>query len=382
MIAPTQIRKPENWQDFEKLCKKLWGEIWDCPDTIKRNGRSGQKQCGVDVYGVPKGETHYYGIQCKGKDDYTKSTLTEKEIDDEIKKAAEFKPRLKSFLFATTANKDVDIEEYIRVKDLECRSIGLFEVHIACWEDIVDLLEERRRTFNWYINNCQYKDNTNVLISLSGKTETTIYPKYVRTAIYYEQDDYPDPHMPNNPSYFLQNLIKAPNFSSCSGEESVPNIQWQDISIKIENVGTTVIEDFKLYFSTDKGCVEQLDCGVEYVSSIYASPSFRMEMNRRIDEDREVYESIESQNELVYMPNDSVLVQTDRRIFSFKIGLKYGIKEIPLYWRFKSRDFCKEGILKIKVVPQYEEDVKVVKVRSYSEIKETEIRITPKIEDE
>ena len=155
----------------------------------------------------------------------------------------------------------------------------------------------------------------------------SFYPKYVRTAIYYEQDDYPGPHMPNNPSCFLQNLIKAPNSSSCPGEESVPNIQWQDISMIIENVGTTVIEDFKLYFSTDKGCVEQLDCGVEYVSSIYASPSFRMEMNRRIDEDREVYESIESQNELVYMPNDSVLVQTDRRIFSFKIGLKYATKE-------------------------------------------------------
>jgi hypothetical protein len=57
MIAPTQIRKPENWQDFEKLCKKLWGEIWDCSDTIQRNGRSGQNQNGVDIFGLPKNET-------------------------------------------------------------------------------------------------------------------------------------------------------------------------------------------------------------------------------------------------------------------------------------------------------------------------------------
>ena len=69
MIAPTQIKKPKNWQDFEKLCKNLWGEIWDCADTIKRNGRIGQQQYGVDVYGIPKGETSYYGIQCKCKDD-------------------------------------------------------------------------------------------------------------------------------------------------------------------------------------------------------------------------------------------------------------------------------------------------------------------------
>ena len=102
MIAPTQIKKPEHWQDFEKLCKKLWGEIWDCPNTIKRNGRSGQKQNGVDVYGIPKGETQYYGIQCKGKDEYTNSTLTYKEIDEEIQKAESFKPKLKCFIFATT----------------------------------------------------------------------------------------------------------------------------------------------------------------------------------------------------------------------------------------------------------------------------------------
>ena len=162
MIAPTQIRKPENWQDFEKLCKKLWGEIWNCPDTIKRNGRLGQSQRGVDVYGIPKGESHYYGIQCKGKNDYTNSSLTKKEIEDEIKKANEFKPALKSFIFATTANKDADIEEFVREKDIEYRAHGLFEVHLACWEDIVDLLEDNRNTFNWYINNCHYKGNTDV----------------------------------------------------------------------------------------------------------------------------------------------------------------------------------------------------------------------------
>ena len=50
MQAPTQIQKPANWQDFETLCMKLWGRIWDCADTIKKNGRAGQKQYGVDIY--------------------------------------------------------------------------------------------------------------------------------------------------------------------------------------------------------------------------------------------------------------------------------------------------------------------------------------------
>ncbi|KAA6337545.1 hypothetical protein EZS27_014378 [termite gut metagenome] len=93
MIAPTQLRKPENWQDFEKLCKKLWGEIWNCSNSIKRNGRNGQNQHGVDVYGKPNDENYFYGIQCKGKDDYTQNMLTRDEIDTEIKKAKTFKPK-------------------------------------------------------------------------------------------------------------------------------------------------------------------------------------------------------------------------------------------------------------------------------------------------
>jgi hypothetical protein len=64
------LRKPENWQDFETLCKKLFGEMWGCPNTIKKNGRLGQSQAGVDVYGRPKNEDEYWGVQCKGKDDY------------------------------------------------------------------------------------------------------------------------------------------------------------------------------------------------------------------------------------------------------------------------------------------------------------------------
>lgn len=41
-------------------------------------------------------------------------------------------------VFATTANKDVKIEGYIRKKDIENRAKGLFAIDIASWEDIVD----------------------------------------------------------------------------------------------------------------------------------------------------------------------------------------------------------------------------------------------------
>ena len=379
MIASTQIKKPEHWQDFEKLCKKLWGEIWDCPNTIKRNGRSGQKQNGVDVYGIPKGETQYYGIQCKGKDEYTNSTLTYKEIDEEIQKAESFKPKLKCFIFASTANKDTDIEEYVRNKDIEYRTKGLFEVHLACWEDIVDLLEERRNTYNWYINNCQYKDNTDVAITFNGREEIEIYPEYIRTTIYYELDRLNTSNLNNKYPFHIVGMLNDINLSYNLTPNTDNKIQWYEIPIKIENTGTTVIEDYKLYFSTKKESVECISTGIEYLSDVFLDSSFRMEMNRQIDEDRELYESADSENELVYIPNDTILVQTDRRLFSFKIGLKYGVDMIPIYWNFKSRNYNKKGLLKILVIPRYEEKTET---RSCSDLRESEVFIEAKILEE
>jgi hypothetical protein len=162
------ILQPENWQDFESLCKKLFGEIWNCPLKIKKNGRLGQPQAGVDVYGIPAGKEKYWGIQCKGKDTYQKKKLTEKEINDEIAKAIDFKPKLEVFIFCTTAVKDSKIEEYIRLKDIESRKNGGFEILLYSWEDIVDFIEENRNTYNWYIDNIQFKDKFDVQIDFYG----------------------------------------------------------------------------------------------------------------------------------------------------------------------------------------------------------------------
>ena len=114
------MAKPVNWQDFEDLCKKIWKYEYKCTD-IKRNGRSGQEQNGVDVSGFSDDLDGHFGIQCKGKDDYTNANLTEKEIVTEIEKAKTFIPKLKKFIFATTANKDAKIEQFIREKDVESR---------------------------------------------------------------------------------------------------------------------------------------------------------------------------------------------------------------------------------------------------------------------
>jgi hypothetical protein len=208
MEARKQLRKPENWKDFERLCKKLWGEIWDCKE-IKMNGRNGQSQHGVDVYGIPIGESTYYGIQCKGKDDYSHKQLTETEINIEIELAKSFRPALAKLYFATTANKDANIEEYIRLKDIENRRDGLFQIHLFSWEDIVDLIDENKETHDWYLNLNKFKVKSDVIISFENdkndlKSKVPFCEKYT----HYNQRIIPA----SNPSSY-SNLLVSPKIT-------------------------------------------------------------------------------------------------------------------------------------------------------------------------
>ena len=108
-----QIQPPSNWQDFESLCCDFWRRIWNDKNT-KKNGRQGQPQAGVDVYGRPNKGNEWAGVQCKEKDNITDKKLTKNEIINEANKAKNFKPKLSQFIIATTGPKDVKIDELCR----------------------------------------------------------------------------------------------------------------------------------------------------------------------------------------------------------------------------------------------------------------------------
>ena len=377
MIAPTQMKKPSNWQDFEKLCKLLWGEIWGCEDTIKRHGRQGQNQHGVDVFAYVEKYGGYCGIQCKGKDDYTNAQLTKAEIDAEIKKATGFEPKLKLLVFATTANKDAMIEGYIRKKDVENRQKGLFQVDIVSWEDIVDQLERYRITYNWYVNNCQFKEATNVSVTFDGEEEKTIHPEYVRTTVHYEYKKLSDIE------HFNLSLWK--DLSSMNlGDSLMPlnrrrqvDKRWCKLNIKIENIGKTVIKTPKLvvYFRPED--IEKIDDDFYYCNALGINEAAKAQINARKDAQREVFQTYS--NELEYIPKNSVFVQTDHRDFYMSIIPADGVKALPLCWRFLCEDYHKEGFLTINVEPLIEEQTKTIIVHDESEIKPDEVSIEAKI---
>lgn len=377
MIAPTQLKKPSNWQDFEKLCKLLWGEIWVCEDTIKRHGRQGQNQHGVDVYAFVEKYGGYCGIQCKGKDDYTNAQLTESEIDAEIEKAKDFEPELKLLVFTTTANKDAKIEGYIRKKDVENRRKGLFKVDIASWEDIVDQLERYRTTYNWYVNNCQFKDATDVSVTFDGEEEITIHPEYVKTTVHYEYKELTELEKALNAQ---MGGIVIPKITSPIMPWNQPrkiDKRWCKIHLHIENTGSTVIKTPKLivYFRSED--VLDISDRFSYVNTWGLDEAAKAQINANRDAQREVFQTYS--NALEYRPKDSVLVQKDERGFNISIKPVDGIIEMPLVWEFLCEDYQKEGVLTIHVVPKIEERTRVVEVHDKAELKPDEVSVEAKI---
>jgi hypothetical protein len=136
----------ERWQPpndpsaFESLCLDLWREIWHDP-SAQKNGRSGQPQAGVDVFGQPQGK--WAGVQSKQKDGLLRSKVTIKELEAEVEAAKEFKPPLANFILATTGPRDAKVQERARKLTEEHKQLGLFSVEVWSWEDIWDELYRR-----------------------------------------------------------------------------------------------------------------------------------------------------------------------------------------------------------------------------------------------
>lgn len=361
------LRKPENWQDFESLCKKLWGEIWECPE-IKKNGRSGQKQHGVDVYGIPKGESEYFGIQCKGKDDYSKAALTEKEIDSEIKKAISFNPKLKKFYFTTTANKDSSIEEYIRNKDIENRKLGYFEIHLFCWEDLVDLIEENKKTFDWFVRNINYKTSYTVEVSFHDNSKKLNFsPKLYKNHITYKLKEL------EHFSFGLHNYSPEDNRKTKLEIAAEPqpiryfmngttyNKSSSVFSIRLTNTGNAAIKNFKIYF--------------QFISNGIVIDTVTKQ-NRFLDAFKYTYDTFIYQDTTdgLFEPKQEILVQKDSiRTDDFCIRPTIEkAQKVEVKWQLVSEDFDETGSLFIEIKPEIIEKHSIVE---YEFPLENEIRL-------
>ncbi|WDO14532.1 hypothetical protein MH928_07500 [Flavobacterium sp. WW92] len=354
------ISKPENWQDFETLCKKLWGEIWGIPSVIKKNGRLGQNQFGVDIYGVPKGETNYWGIQCKGKDEYSNAKLSQNEIENEILKATNFRPSLAVYIIATTANKDSKIEEFIRIKNFENQSKNLFEIHLFCWEDIVDLLEENQDILNFYLKGT-HKTKFDFKVSFNDFQDDLILNPI------FERQTTKSVLVERLPGDFFQSKLEAslkPFLINSPFYSNSINKSWCNFEINMENNGLAVIEDWYFIIKFKRG-IRKI-----YESSLLIS---NLSLTTFIDN---------KNKSITYRPsNDKPLIQKDNRYFEVSVLPNRKTFKVTACWELRARDFNREGTIEIDIKPTYIDVEKIDEVTKNDFLYPDKVRIRDYIVD-
>lgn len=133
----TGVQPPRTAEDFEDFCHTIYSEVFDDP-TATKNGRSGQKQNGVDIFAMRKEKR--YGVQCKRK---TYGSLTTRIVDEEVALADAGKVKIEELIVATTAPNDVALVEYAAILSDTRHAEGKFRVSVAFW----DTLENYIRRF-------------------------------------------------------------------------------------------------------------------------------------------------------------------------------------------------------------------------------------------
>jgi hypothetical protein len=141
-FSAKQIAPPKEWGIFEDLCHALFKLVWRHP-LAQKNGRRGQAQHGVDIYGSLNGETGFYqAVQCKGKDRNYGGEVKWPEVLKEIEKAEKFSPKLDHWILATTAPTNAVIQRAARQISVERKEKGQFTVDVLGWEEIVALMDQ------------------------------------------------------------------------------------------------------------------------------------------------------------------------------------------------------------------------------------------------
>jgi tetratricopeptide (TPR) repeat protein len=141
LLAATQIPKPSDEQAFERASVVLWRGLLNDPN-IQRNGRRGQRQNGVDLFGVRNGNpVHRVGIQCKLKSDG--QHLTADEVREEVRKALTFRPELREYFIITTAPDDVALQELARELSADQAAKGRnILIYVWGWNTLEERISE------------------------------------------------------------------------------------------------------------------------------------------------------------------------------------------------------------------------------------------------
>lgn len=361
MKISQTLRKPENWQDFESLCLLLWREEWNSED-LKKNGRNGQSQNGVDICGHKNAEDEYSGIQCKCKPG--NKPLSKEEIEVEINNAHTFKPALRRLIIVTTADKDAALEEYVRLMDVANRKKGLFSIDIKSWQDIIDLLERNRSVLNTYLD--VVAEDYNIAVSFNNdKEQVTIHPQYYRVHYIKSYSDLKsegiDVHSDGihlslgGLSDHIQKVSEITDVYKTSLNASFrivrssieTNHAYCPLKFKVTNQGKTPIDDYKITFYFDNPNVMFIKNNVK-----------KKTMMPELSYIKGLSNIVMENGQCVKLFGDSIIPGDSSFSDDFFIHIPDNVNEIAISWKLLSRHFSTDGELKIIVENEYFDDYK------------------------
>ena len=164
----AKLPKPKSPDEFEDLVLDVLNAEWGA--HLTRNGRSGQRQNGVDLFGKRRRDANaLIGVQCKNV-----ASLSEGEIRAEVSKAEGFQPGLAQYYFATTLDRDAELQEVVRLLSDESEANGKFPVEIIFWEDSLRALAGSPSLV------AKYYGGAFTSLSAAGETKLAqlLYPPY------------------------------------------------------------------------------------------------------------------------------------------------------------------------------------------------------------
>ncbi len=144
-ISSSNVPTPKSWDEFEDIALAAAKLRWNSTDFY-RNGRPGQKQDGVDIWGHDDDARHI-GVQCKN----TVAGVSLKTVKTEITNAEGFEPKLDRLYIATTAKRDATLQKAVRELSAERAKAGAFKVDVLFWDDVCqDLAKDDEILFRHY----------------------------------------------------------------------------------------------------------------------------------------------------------------------------------------------------------------------------------------
>ncbi len=153
----VEIPKIDNDTIFEDLSR----DILKCDHNftnVSIHGRPGQKQDGIDVFCRRLDNNNWIGIQCKVRS--TNRAFTLAELLAEVNQALKFNPQIKEYYIYTTLSRDVATQGLVRNINANHIPANVFSFEIRFWEDIVDMLKEKKCESVYYRYYHKYfKDN-------------------------------------------------------------------------------------------------------------------------------------------------------------------------------------------------------------------------------